>query len=93
MIGCGGIIVNKNNEILLVQESNPSPTRHKKWNMPMGRSNSNESIKDTVIREIFEETGLECEIFDFLMMYDFDKDIWNTNGLFFVYLLKLKNEK
>lgn len=55
----GGVIIDEQNKILLKRE----PTRG--WELPGGIVEEGESIKQAVIREIKEETGLEIEIVNF----------------------------
>jgi len=47
----GGIVRNKQNEILFI-------FRRGKWDLPKGKVEENETIEEAVIREIEEETGL-----------------------------------
>lgn len=53
----GGIVYNKNNEILFIH-------RLGKWDLPKGKLEKNESIEDNALREVEEETGLENLILD-----------------------------
>ncbi|MDR2204894.1 MAG: NUDIX domain-containing protein [Flavobacteriaceae bacterium] len=56
----GGIVENKNGEILFIK-------RMGKWDLPKGKIEKGESPKQAALREIEEETGLnEVEIGDFL---------------------------
>lgn len=48
----GGIIINSQNEVLLVNEGDGS------WGFPKGRPEEGETLLETAIREITEETGL-----------------------------------
>lgn len=48
----GGIIRNEKNEILIINRLN-------KFDLPKGKVEPNEDIKDTAIREVKEETGLQ----------------------------------
>jgi ADP-ribose pyrophosphatase YjhB (NUDIX family) len=57
-VGCGGVIINENNEILLVQEH--GGFRRGQWNIPSGRLDLGESLPQAAVREIREETGLIC---------------------------------
>jgi len=47
----GGITFNANNEALLIY-------RHGKWDLPKGKVEKGETIKDAAIREVEEETGI-----------------------------------
>ena len=48
----GGIVKNDNNQILFIY-------RRGKWDLPKGKAEKGESIKETAIREVIEETGIE----------------------------------
>lgn len=56
----GGLVYNKNNEILFIY-------RNKKWDLPKGKAEKGESIETTAIREVEEETAVQnLEITKFL---------------------------
>ncbi len=48
----GGMVINENDEALLI-------FRNGKWDLPKGKMDPGESIKDTAIREVEEETGIK----------------------------------
>ncbi len=48
----GGIVINKNNEILFIY-------RKGKWDLPKGKMEKNEDKKDSALREVIEETGVK----------------------------------
>lgn len=48
----GGIVINKNRELLFIHRFN-------KWDLPKGHVEKNESIEDAAIREVIEETAVE----------------------------------
>ncbi len=62
-----GIIFNENDEVLLVQRRFPPMS----WGPPAGFPDSNESPPETIEREVFEETGISCEIMAPLGDYEF----------------------
>lgn len=49
----GGLVVNKNNDVLLI-------FRKGKWDLPKGKQEINESLKITAVREVEEETGINA---------------------------------
>ncbi|WP_055435453.1 NUDIX hydrolase [Lacinutrix algicola] len=51
VIAGGGKVYNKNNEILFIYRNN-------KWDLPKGKAEKKETIEDTAIREVEEETGV-----------------------------------
>ena len=48
----GGIIINKNNEVVIVNQN------HDSWSLPKGHIDPGESNLETAKREIYEETGI-----------------------------------
>ncbi len=65
-IGCGSIIVNDKNEVLLVKRSKNSKTFAGMWSRPGGTIEFGEKVEDALKREIKEEVGLDIEIIRFL---------------------------
>lgn len=55
-----GGIIEKDSKILLVQEA--QKRCYKKWNIPAGQLDFNETIMQGAIREIKEETGCDVEL-------------------------------
>lgn len=51
----GGVIVDKNGQVLFIY-------RFDCWDLPKGKRDKGETNKETAIREVEEETGLEVEI-------------------------------
>jgi putative (di)nucleoside polyphosphate hydrolase len=63
---CGTLIINKRGQILLCHV-----TGTKKWDIPKGMQEKNESTLEAAVRELREETGLE-----------FDKSVFKEIGRF-----------
>lgn len=55
-----GGIIKEDDKILLIQEAKESC--YGMWNIPAGKLELNEFIKDGALREIKEETGLDAEL-------------------------------
>ncbi|WP_411895956.1 NUDIX hydrolase [Winogradskyella sp. A2] len=53
VVAGGGKVYNANNEILFIYRNN-------KWDLPKGKIEGKESIRETAIREVEEETGVEA---------------------------------
>lgn len=48
----GGAVVNKKEEVLMI-------FRHGRWDLPKGKKNRGERNRETALREVMEETGVE----------------------------------
>ncbi len=64
----------KQNKVLLVKESKPSPKNQ--WNLPSGRIEEGEDILAAACREVKEETGFDVKLSETTGVYNF---ISNTN--------------
>lgn len=54
------VILNESNEVLMMQEAKESCAG--KWYLPAGRMEKGETIVQAAVREVLEETGLECKL-------------------------------
>mmetsp|Transcript_29922 Transcript_29922/g.47973 ORF Transcript_29922/g.47973 Transcript_29922/m.47973 type:complete len:217 (+) Transcript_29922:458-1108(+) len=59
-LGVAGLVVRGDGRILVVKEKNGPAARSGIWKLPGGQADSCESIQKAVLREVFEETGVEC---------------------------------
>lgn len=60
-----GIIKNSDGEILLVKRHPKSRTDPEMWELPGGKVEEGEFFADALVREIKEETNLDCEVGNF----------------------------
>jgi 8-oxo-dGTP diphosphatase len=60
-VAAGGIVFDReqNGEVLVLVVHRP---RYDDWSFPKGKTNPKETVQDAAIREVKEETGLECRI-------------------------------
>ncbi|MEK5217362.1 ADP-ribose pyrophosphatase YjhB, NUDIX family [Psychrobacillus psychrotolerans] len=68
--GAAGICVNEQNEVLMVLQA--APGEEKKWTVPSGTLEEDETIEECCIREFVEETGFVVKTLD---------KIHNKNGV------------
>jgi len=57
---CGCVVLNELDQVLLVHDN-------KGWGIPKGKQKSKERLVDTAIREVKEETGIDCEVIRFML--------------------------
>jgi 8-oxo-dGTP diphosphatase len=60
IVGVGAVIWNDRGEIVLIRRG--QEPRLGEWSIPGGRLEWGESVRDAIVREVREETGLEVEI-------------------------------
>ena len=60
-----GVIKNSDDEILIVKRHPKSRTDPEMWELPGGKVEKKEHFADALVREIKEETKLDCEVGDF----------------------------
>ena len=58
VISVYALIRNEKGEFLLLRRSENSRTNPGKWDLPGGKVNLNESLKEGIVREVWEETGI-----------------------------------
>ena len=61
-IGCGAIIVNDKDEVLLLKRSSTARTEPITWSRPGGAVEFGEKIEEAVVREVEEETGVKIQV-------------------------------
>lgn len=84
MATCAFASVYKGNKILLVRIAPPF-SEARKWNLPGGVIEKGEEIREGLIREVAEETGILCtinNIRDNFTTTNPDNDIYIFNGLY-----------
>lgn len=60
-----GIIKNDSDEILIVKRHPKSKTDPEMWELPGGKVEKGEDFEDALVREIKEETNIDCTVGDF----------------------------
>ncbi len=62
-----GIVRDNQDRVLICQRYEPQLAEvHLKWDLPGGTNEVGEKLKDTLKREILEETGLEIDVRNFI---------------------------
>ncbi len=65
--GVGAIVVGSKGVLLVRRDKDPGKGL---WSIPGGGVETGETQEDSVIREVAEETGVQCEIVDFVSTLD-----------------------
>lgn len=87
-VGVGGFVQNSKDELLLVRERYVTG---KMWKLPGGLANPGESIPQAVIREVYEETGIETSFESIIAVRHHPIARFDRGDLYFVCRLKLVN--
>ena len=61
-VGCGAVIKNGEDKILLMKRGSLSKSEPNTWCIPGGAVEFNERMEDSVVREIKEELGVDIEV-------------------------------
>ena len=67
-----GIIKNSADEILILKRHPKSRTEPDMWELPGGKLEAGEYFDEGLVREIKEETNLDCEVGDFAIAIQHD---------------------
>ncbi|MGG1658444.1 NUDIX hydrolase [Brevibacillus sp. NRS-1366] len=59
-LGAAAICVNSDRQLLMVLQGKPE--EEKRWSVPSGGKENEETLEDCCIREVFEETGYQCRV-------------------------------
>ncbi len=65
--GVGAIVVGRNGVLLSRRDKDPGKGL---WSLPGGAVELGETLVEAVVREVFEETGVRCEVIRLLGTYD-----------------------
>eukprot|EP01116_Phalansterium_solitarium_P001326 TRINITY_DN11116_c0_g1_i1.p1 TRINITY_DN11116_c0_g1~~TRINITY_DN11116_c0_g1_i1.p1 ORF type:complete len:266 (+),score=77.86 TRINITY_DN11116_c0_g1_i1:102-899(+) len=84
--GVGGLVINDNNEVLVIKEKN-GPARNI-WKIPGGAVDPGEELFEAAVREVLEETGIECEFESLLCFRQAPNYSFGLADLYFVAKLK-----
>lgn len=80
-VGAGGVIEQDGKILLLKRTHAPFADC---WNLPAGYVEADESPAQAVVREVYEEVGLQVEVVDLVDVYFFQDDP-RGNGIHIVY--------
>ncbi len=65
------IVLNKEGKILALRRSKTDPSKPLSWDLPGGLLEDGENLRDAVVREITEETGISVEKPELIDAFDY----------------------
>lgn len=89
-VGVGALVVNDEGKVLLVQEAVGPLQGRDLWKIPTGLLSAREDIKDGVVRECLEETGVAADFEKVLGFRHSHAAMFGKSDIFFVCLLRAK---
>ena len=87
-VGVGGIVI-ANNKILMIQERIKS--HHSFYKFPGGTVEHGSSLEESVIREVYEETGIKCEVEKLVALLNAHPYRFNKANSYYAFKLKPLN--
>lgn len=91
-VGVGGLVIDfKNESVLVIKEKNGHDT--KGWKIPGGLVDVGEYLPEAVVREVFEETGIESKFKGIVALREKSPYYFGRNDFYFVCLLEPGNEE
>lgn len=83
------VIINDKNELLVLRQKNPH-TGFEWWTLPGGGMEAEESVIDTIVREVEEECNVKCRPIQLLYVSEYVDYTINTHhlGMFFLTLIE-----
>ncbi|KAL7534512.1 hypothetical protein ACHAWF_004855 [Thalassiosira exigua] len=89
-VGIGALVIHPlTGKMLAVQERTGPAAKRKLWKMPTGLTDPGEDISHAAVRELQEETGLEC-VFDHIVCFrQSHGGLFGRSDMFFVCLCRL----
>ncbi len=88
-IGVGGIIFNNAGEMLLVKEKTTFKQLEDVWKIPTGLIDKGESIKEGLLREVKEETGLNVKYEGIFNLRETHPYLFGCSDIFIVCVCRL----
>ena len=86
-----GIILRKDNKILLVKEVLEDKKEH--WIFPGGGVDFGESVENAALREVKEEIGIDVEIKDFLGFKEIIRPQFDYHSIIFFFIAEPLNDE
>lgn len=89
-VGCGALIINDRNEVLLLKRGKKTRNQTGLWCQPGGGVDFGETVKEAIKREIKEELGIEIELIKYLCYTDQVMESEDQHWVAISYLAKIE---
>ena len=84
------IVTNEKGQILLLKRSENNTFFCGQWQLPGGKVEFGEKVRDGIKREIMEETGCKCKDLKIIKVYSFEKAFNGFKGSLFLMVFNCK---
>lgn len=85
-IGVGAVVINEQNELLMVRDR--IHTSRSLYKLPGGMLEHSQSLQEGVVRELWEETGIEGELIKMVSVLNSHPFTFNKSNMYIVFQLK-----
>jgi len=85
-IGVGAVVINENNELLMVRDR--IHTSHSIYKLPGGMLEHAQSLEEGVVREVWEETGIEGKLIKMVSVLNSHPYRFNKSNMYIVFQLE-----
>jgi ADP-ribose pyrophosphatase YjhB (NUDIX family) len=92
-IGVGGVVLNQKQELLVVSEQHRHDKSRPSYKLPGGALHAGEHIVDGVVREVFEETGVQARFESLVCFRHWHGYRYGKSDIYFICRLSPLNEE
>lgn len=85
-IGVGAVVINENNELLMVRDR--IHTSRSLYKLPGGMLEHSQSLQEGVVRELWEETGIQGEVIKMVSVLNSYPFMFDKSNMYIVFHLK-----
>jgi ADP-ribose pyrophosphatase YjhB (NUDIX family) len=85
-IGVGAVVINEENELLMVRDR--IHTAHSIYKLPGGMLEHAQSLEEGVVREVWEETGIEAKLIKMVSVLNSHPYRFNKSNMYIVFRLE-----
>jgi ADP-ribose pyrophosphatase YjhB (NUDIX family) len=85
-IGVGAVVINEKNELLMVRDR--IHTAHSIYKLPGGMLEHAQSLEEGVVREVWEETGIEAKLIKMVSVLNSHPYRFNKSNMYIVFHLE-----